>query len=161
MIMNRKILVAFTTAITLAASSAYADNTGCGLGTTVFKDKSGKVSEILAVTTNGTSGNQTFGITSGTLGCDEGSTIASAEVQVYASANMNKLARDMAVGEGETLGSLADLMQISAADKAKFFELTKANFDEIYSSPEVTTGEMLTSLHEVMSKDATLAKYTA
>jgi len=119
------------------------------------------VSEILAVTTNGTSGNQTFGITSGTLGCDEGSTIASAEVQVYASANMNKLARDMAVGEGETLGSLADLMQISAADKAKFFELTKANFDEIYSSPEVTTGEMLTALHEVMSKDATLAKYTA
>lgn len=159
--MNRKILVAFTTAITLAASSAYADNTGCGLGTTVFKDKSGKVNEILAVTTNGTSGNQTFGITSGTLGCDEGSTIASAQVRVFASANMSKLARDMAVGKGETLDSLADLMQISAADKAGFFELTKTNFDEIYASADVTTGQMLTALHDAMSKDAKLAKYTA
>ena len=159
--MNRKILVAFTTAITLGASSAYADNTGCGLGTHLFDGKSGKANEILAVTTNGTSGNQTFGISSGTLGCDEGSTIASAQVQVFASANMNKLARDMAVGKGETLGSLADLMQISAADKAEFFEMTKANFDEIYTSPDVTTGEMLTALQNVMSKDARLARYAA
>lgn len=159
--MNKKFLAAIVTAITFAASNAYAENTGCGWGTMLFEGDSGKGNEILAVTTNGTLGNQTFGITSGTGGCDEGATIASAEIQVFASANMNKLARDMAVGEGETLGSLADLMKIAEADKAKFFTLTKTNFDKIYPSEDVTTGEMLSALQDVMAKEPDLAKYAA
>ena len=157
--MNKKYLVAATLAATFATSTAFAENNGCGWGTMVFEGKSGKMNEILAVTTNGTLGNQTFGITSGTAGCDEGATIASAEVQIYASANMDKLARDMAVGQGETLDSLAELMQIEQTDKAKFFALTKQNFDQIYSSENVTTGEMLTALQDLMAKDPALAKY--
>lgn len=159
--MNKKFLAAVATVVTLTASSAYAENTGCGWGTMVFEGKSGKGNEVLAVTTNGTLGNQTFGISSGTGGCDGGATIASAEVQVYASANMNKLARDMAVGEGETLDSLADLMKIDEADKAKFFALTKTNFDKIYTSENVTTGEMLSALQDVMTGEPDLAKYAA
>lgn len=158
--MNKKFIAAIATVVTFAASNAYAENTGCGWGTMVFEGKSGKGNEILAVTTNGTLGNQTFGITSGTGGCDEGATIASAEVQIFASANMNKLARDMAVGKGETLDSLADLMKIDEADKAKFFALTKTNFDTIYSSEDITTGEMLSALQNVMIKEPDLAKYT-
>jgi len=159
--MNKKFLAVIATAITFTASNAYAENTGCGWGTMAFEGKSDKGSEILAVTTNGTSGNQTFGISSGTAGCDEGDTIASAEVQVFASANMNKLARDMAVGEGETLDSLANLMKINEADKANFFALTKTNFDTIYPSEDVTTGEMLSALQDVMVKEPDLAKYAA
>lgn len=159
--MNKKYLTAATIAATLAVSNAYAENTGCGWGTMVFEGKSGKGNEILAVTTNGTLGNQTFGITTGTAGCDEGATIASAEVRIFASANMDKLARDMAVGEGETLNSLAELMQIEQADKAKFFVLTKLNFDRIYTSESVTTGEMLTALRDLMAKEPALAKYVA
>lgn len=159
--MNKKFLAAVTTVVTLAASSAYAENTGCGWGTMVFEGKTGMGNEILAVTTNGTLGNQTFGITTGTAGCDEGATIASAEVQVFASANMDKLARDMAVGEGETLDSLADLMKIDEADKAKFFTLTKTNFDKIYHSEDVTTGEMLSALQDVMTREPDLVKYAA
>ncbi len=159
--MNKKFLAAVTTVVTLAASSAYAENTGCGWGTMVFEGDSGKGSEILAVTTNGTLGNQTFGISSGTGGCDEGATIASAEVQVFASANMNKLARDMAVGEGETLDSLADLMKIDEADKAKLFTLTKINFDKKNKKKNVTTGEMLSALQDVMTREPDLAKYAA
>lgn len=159
--MNKNFLVAIVTIVTFSASSVYAENTGCGLGTDAFKGKSGKANEILAVTTNGTSGNQTFGISSGTLGCDEGGTVASAKVQVFASANMDKLARDMAVGEGETLESLADLMEIDEADKGSFFTLTKTNFDKIYTSENVTTGEMLIALQDVMARDSSLAKYAA
>ncbi|MBT8437310.1 MAG: DUF3015 domain-containing protein [Gammaproteobacteria bacterium] len=159
--MNKKFIAAISTVVTLTASSAYAENTGCGWGTTVFEGDSGKVKEVLAVTTNGTLGNQTFGITTGTAGCDEGATIASAEVQVFASANMDKLARDMAVGEGETLDSLADLMKIDKADKAKFFTLTKTNFDKIYPSVDVTTGEMLSALQDVMTREPDLARYAA
>lgn len=44
---------------------------GCGLGTEViFQDANEWHEHVLAATTNGTSGNQTFGMTSGTLGCD-------------------------------------------------------------------------------------------
>lgn len=159
--MIKKYVVAVTVATALAAPSAYAENTGCGWGTMVFEGQSGKGSEILAVTTNGTFGNQTFGITTGTAGCDEGATIASAEVRLFASANMDKLARDMAVGGGETLNSLADLMQIDQRDKPVFFVLTKANFDKIYTSENVTTGDMLTALRNVMVAEPALAKYAA
>lgn len=158
--MDKKILTAVTTAIVLSTSGAHAENTGCGWGTMVFEGNSGKGNEIMAVTTNGTLGNQTFGITSGTAGCDEGSTIASAQVQLFASANLNKLARDMAVGEGETLDSLADLMQIDEVDKARFFALTKSNFDMIFRSEDVSTGDMLSALHAIMAKEPELAKYT-
>lgn len=159
--MIKKYLATATIAATLAASNAYAENTGCGWGTMVFKGQKGKANEILAVTTNGTLGNQTFGITTGTAGCEEGATIASAEVRLFASANMDKLARDMAVGEGETLNSLADLMRIDQSDKPKFFTLTKTNFDKIYVSEDVTTGEMLTALRDMMAKEPALAKYVA
>ena len=47
-----------------------AGDTGCGVGTMIFKGKSGLAPHVLAVTTNGTFGNQTFGMTSGTLGCN-------------------------------------------------------------------------------------------
>ena len=159
--MNKKHLAATVIVATFAASNAYADNTGCGWGTMLFNGQSGKANEILAVTTNGTLGNQTFGITTGTAGCEEGSTIASAEVRLFASANMDKLARDMAIGEGETLNSLAELMRIDQSDKPLFFTLTKANFDKIYVSEDVTTGEMLTALRDMMAREPSLAKYVA
>ena len=159
--MIKKYVVAVAVATAFTAPSAYAENTGCGWGTMVFEGQSGKGNEILAVTTNNTFGNQTFGITTGTAGCDEGATIASAEVRLFASANMDKLARDMAIGEGETLDSLADLMRIDQRDKPAFFMLTKTNFDQIYASKDVTTGDMLTALRSLMVAEPALAKYAA
>ena len=50
---------------------------GCGLGSMVFAGQEGKVFKVLGATTNGTSGNQTFGITFGTLGCDGTGTVTS------------------------------------------------------------------------------------
>ena len=61
----KKLLAVAALAATLPLSNvAMADaDIGCGLGTMVFDGKSGKVFKILGATTNGTSGNQTFGIT--------------------------------------------------------------------------------------------------
>ena len=56
------------------------DNTGCGLGTMIWAGQSGPIFKSFAVTTNGTSGNQTFGITTGTLGCDSNGAITSKRV---------------------------------------------------------------------------------
>jgi len=63
---------AICSAVLLAASSsAFAEapgGPGCGWGNMLFEGESGPV-HFLATTTNGTSGNKTFGMTSGTNGC--------------------------------------------------------------------------------------------
>ena len=60
------------------SSMAMADqDVGCGLGSMLWAGQSGVVPKILAATTNGTSGNQTFGITTGTLGCQADGVISS------------------------------------------------------------------------------------
>ena len=54
---------------------------------------------------------------------------------------------------------MAELMQIKATDKARFFAVSKANFAEIYSSKNQNTHQVLTSLQSVMAKDAVLKAY--
>ena len=58
----------FAAALMIAAgSSAMAqNNVGCGWGSAVFNGQRGVAPQVLADTTNGTSGNATFGMTSGT-----------------------------------------------------------------------------------------------
>src|SRR5690554_7848312 len=52
-----------------ASPLAFAGPAGCGLGTAViFPDAYQWYEHVLAATTNGTPGNQTFGMTSDTLG---------------------------------------------------------------------------------------------
>ena len=92
-------------ALLATTSSAFADNdVGCGLGTMVWAGQSGVAPKILAATTNGTSGNQTFGITSGTLGCQADGVITSkARLSMFMGTNSERLARDMSAGHGESL----------------------------------------------------------
>jgi hypothetical protein len=91
-----------------AGTSVADDSTGCGAGTVLFDGQSGVAPQVLAVTINGNSGNQTFGFSSGMLGCDsEGTIVASAEINKFASENLGKRVRDMAIGEGEALTTWA------------------------------------------------------
>lgn len=46
------------------------DNVGCGLGAMAWKGESSPIANILAATTNASFGTQTFGISSGTSGCE-------------------------------------------------------------------------------------------
>lgn len=144
-----------------SANMAMADqDVGCGLGTMVFAGKSGLVFKVLAATTNGTSGNQTFGITTGTLGCSQDGVISSrARLGMYTGSNVERLARDMSVGHGESLNVLADLMGVKDQDKAAFFQATKTNFGRIFAPENESAGQILASLRQVMSEDSTLAAY--
>lgn len=159
--MSKKILVAV--ALMGAASFAAADNVGgCGLGSKVFDGKSGVGPQILALTTNGTSANQTFGISSGTLGCTQDGVVRSNwKTAAYIEGNMNKLARDMSAGQGESLDALASLIQIDGADKAAFFRATKDHFARIYNADMLSAQDVMRNLREVLAQDATLARYSA
>jgi len=150
-------------AVALLAGSGFAmadQDVGCGLGTMIFAGQSGLIPKVFAATTNGTFGNQTFGITTGTLGCEQDGVISSrAKLSMYTGSNIENLARDMSVGHGDSLNVVADLMGIQGQDKDHFFAATKANFGKIFAPENQTAGQILAALHQVMVQDPTLAHY--
>lgn len=153
----KKILI---TALMMVPAAAMANNVGsCGLGSKVFEGQRGIAPQVLAITTNGTFGNQTFGITSGTLGCTQDGVVTSSwKTAMFIDGNKAQLARDAASGQGETLDALAALLNVSAQDKAAFVALTKARHSDIFASVEATD-QIAAQLKAALLSDATLAKY--
>ena len=145
----------------LAASSTMAlaaGPAGCGLGTAVIFPNAGAWYEhVLAATTNGTSGNQTFGMTSGTLGC-EAANGPLAGVQSFMDSNMDQLASESAMGQGETLSALTELVGVSAVDSAEFATLMQTNFDSMFSG-EATSSSAYNAMVTAMAGNDKLAKY--
>ena len=139
-----------------------ADNVGnCGWGSKVFDGQSGVVPQSLAVTTNGTFGNQTFGITSGTSGCTQDGMVKSSWMTaMYIDGNRHQLARDMAVGEGETLDALASLIGVEEQDRSLFNQTLKNNYAKIYASENASAVDIMSALKVVLSSDVTLARYS-
>jgi len=158
--MKRALIAGMLLAPLGTAFAAPPNSVGCGLGSQIFDGQSGIFPQILAVTTNGTLGNQTFGISTGTLGCDpDGTVVASARVPMFVGANMDNLAHDMAIGKGESLESLATLMNIADADKVAFYQTARNNYGRIFSVANLTSGDVLASLYDVMRADERLAQY--
>jgi Protein of unknown function (DUF3015) len=160
--MKMKALLLGGLILSVTATVAMADqDVGCGWGTQAFKGSEGKTAKILAAITNGSFGSQTFGISSNTAGCTGEGVIASAErLNMYAGANIDELQRDIALGQGESLTTLAHLMGIQDADKPAFYSMTKSHFADIFPSADVTAGQMLTSISQLMSSDPALSQYT-
>ena len=157
---NKLIIAALLTLSPVGVVLAASNNTGCGVGSIIFKGQSGVAPQVLAVTTNGTLGNQTFGISSGTLGCDrDGVVDTPMKVSMFIDTNLDKLARDMAVGKGETLDSLASLIGVDDADKTAFYTVTKAHFAEIIPSANANAQDVIDALHHVLAADDKLARY--
>ena len=158
--MRRSTILAAAALLFVAPAAMADDDIGCGLGTEIWAGNSGLVPKVLGATTNGTFGNQTFGITTGTLGCESGGVItADARLRMFAGANLDNLARDMARGDGETLDAFAHLMSIDEADRQHFFRFTQSHFGDIFSGDAVTAADMLSSLQRLMAADAKLSSY--
>ncbi len=142
---------------------AMADNVGqCGWGSKLLAGQKGIAPQVLAVTTNGTFGNQTFGITSGTSGCTQDGAVSSNwRTSLFIDGNKEKLARDMSTGSGETLDSLAHLIGVESQDRVAFNRAAKDNLARIFPSHEASTQEIATALREVLASDAQLSRYSA
>src|SRR6185369_9628162 len=126
--MKKIILVA---ALTLVASASFAKKygtAGCGLGTLVM-GKDG--SQVLAATTNGTSGSQTFGITSGTSNCtDDGHMASRNQLPIFLDVNKAALANDMARGNGETLSHVS--YALGCSDTVTFNSVMQKNYSTVF-----------------------------
>jgi hypothetical protein len=160
----KKILavVAVAAVFPVSAMAAGENNIGsCGWGSKLFDGQAGVAPQVLAVTTNGTFGNQTFGITFGTSGCtQDGAVKSSWKTALFIDGNKQQLARDMSVGSGETLDSLASLLGVQAQDRNAFNRIAKDNMARIFPSDNASTDQVMAALRQVLSADAQLARYT-
>lgn len=153
-------IVALATAFPMAAFADQDNVGGCGVGSLLFKGQSGVVAQVLAVTTNGSTGNQTFGISSGTLGCTQDGVVHSnMKTAMFIGNNKDALARDMSVGNGEALASLSHLMGVKQEDQAEFNRVTKDNVARIFAKDNVTTQQIVASLREVLASNTELSQY--
>ncbi len=126
---------------------------GCGLGSLIV-GKNGP--QIIASTTNGTVGDQTFGITFGTSNCeDKASETAANRVPVFVAANKDSLANDIARGGGETLNSLYGVL--GCTQQGQLNSALQKNFHSIYPNEQVQEAEISERLLDVIKSDAALA----
>ena len=91
------------------------------------------------------------------MGCNGQGTIKAQAVE-FVDGNSEALARDMAIGQGENLNVLAELLNIKEADQAHFYSVAKSNFGTIYSVGS-TTADVVANLQNVLAADATLKAY--
>jgi len=129
---------------------------GCGLGSFVIS--SNGTTQIFAATTNGTSGSQTFGITSGTSNCTaDGIVQTEKEQEIFVHLNFDSLEREIVSGTGEKLTAFASLMGCSK-NVREFASFAKTNYrtfatDENRNSPSL----FLSALKLELAKDQVLS----
>jgi len=141
----KRLLVSLAAVAALSGVASAANmQTGCGLGAMLIKDDSSAVMLALQATTNGTSGNQTFGITSGTSGCKKTKFVMNERASEFVASNMDTLAKEISVGHGESVDTLAELLNVE--DKAVFASSLQANYNKIYSSQSVKMADVLDNI---------------
>jgi len=132
----------------------------CGWGNMLFEGQSGLGPHFVATTTNGTSGNKTFGMTSGTNGCSTGGALTYGGSSMVSNM-MDEFSEDVARGHGDALNAVAASMGVEKADRELFAKVAHDNFNTIFPNENVTAKEVTASLNVLMKANSRLAKYAA
>lgn len=146
-------LACFLVSQNAQAASGYG-SAGCGLGSMLIGDDNTWWKQVFAGTTNGTSANQTFAMTSGTSNCPSGITGHKQAQKDFVITNLASLQREAAQGSGETITGLASVMGCSQADYAQFGAYTQSHYEQIFNSKQADT--VLSNLRSEVSKNSDL-----
>ncbi|MFT5397168.1 MAG: hypothetical protein ACI85N_002386 [Gammaproteobacteria bacterium] len=160
----KKLLIAFALFMTSTASfAASPGGPNCGWGNLLLEGSSGKTSHVIAATTNASTGNATFGMTSGTNGCNTSDKLTySGRALAAIPGFMEAVAQDMAKGEGEALDALALSYEIQdQADKAAFAKVMQQSFEQVFNQENISSEAFLHNIEMVMKNNAQLKKYAA
>lgn len=151
-----------TCAVLFAVSSvAMAEAPGgpnCGWGNMLFRGQSGLAAHMVALTTNGSSGNATFGMTSGTNGCSTSGKLTYGG-KAMINAMLDEFAADVAAGHGDTLTAVAVAYGLAPQDRPVFAQVVHQNFAVLFPSENVTADEVVARLEALMKADERLSKY--
>ncbi len=134
----------------LSTTADAIDSTGCGLGSMAWRGQSGILPQVAAVTTNSTFGNQTFGITFGTSGCDPNGRVTGGTqkmVLAFMENNLEQFAIDAAAGQGETLTTLAGILNM---DEKTVAEKSYQNFAVLFPNENVDAVDVTLKFYEIM-----------
>lgn len=135
---------------------------GCGLGKLAWQNyphAKTKGAQILMATTNGSFGTQTFGISTGTMGCtDDGRWWAEQKATMFAELNTDALAQEMAQGRGEHLASMATLLGVPPPQHETFFAMAQGRYAAMVSSGDLSPASMVKTLNEGIAADPSLAQ---
>lgn len=146
-----KVRILLAAAVLCGASFAQAQDSGCGLGSMIIQENT-KVMQLLAATTNGSFGSQTFGISTGTSNCKSQQIVRNDKaIQYFAEANQADLSREIAQGQGEKLQTLAALYGCQGEAQQAFASKAQASYSAIIPSSEVTATEMVQNMNNELS----------
>lgn len=126
---------------------------GCGLGAMLIGSKPG-FTQVFAATTNGIFGNQTFGISTGTLGCAAPPAPGMASAKNYIETNRQSFAKDVARGQGETIANLSQLA--GCADSGAVAAKLQANFKTVFPSASASDTQVSNATVNLLKTDASL-----
>jgi hypothetical protein len=149
--MKKNYLLSAVVAGVLALSSnasAY-DSTGCGLGSMAWRGQSGIIPQVLAVTTNGIFGTQTFGITLGTSGCDPNGRVTGGTGRMllaFLENNMEQFAYDASLGNGETIRTIAGILNV---DENALAVKIQDNFGVLFASNNVDAVDLTLAVMQI------------
>lgn len=140
--------VAVGLVLTSALAFAGKSNTGCGFGTVLFGEADGAFGDSLIYTTNGTS--KPSSITTGTSECKQPSHfIKNEKLEKFMIANLDNIAADVAVGEGENLQTLISLL--GRSDRNSVAVTLQNNFDKIFTKEDIKVHEVADNIAKVLS----------
>lgn len=136
-------------AICFASSAQAVDSTGgCGLGSMAWRGQSGIIPQSLAITTNNWFSN-TIGVTLGTSGCDPNGRITGGTGKMtlaFLQDNMEQFAMDAAAGKGETIETLAGILNVDSDTLGKNIQ---SNFAYIFPNDDVEVAEVTIKVMDI------------
>ena len=135
--------------LALTSTAGAVDSTGgCGLGSMAWRGQSGIIPQSLAMTTNHWFSN-TIGVTLGTSGCDPNGRITGGTGRMtlaFLQDNMEQFAMDAAAGKGETIDTLAGILDV---DSEKFGKNIQQNFAYIFPNDNVEVAEVTIKVMDI------------
>lgn len=158
--MKRTLIAASMIAFSATAFAEAPGGPNCGWGNMLMQGQSGLPMHIIASFTNGTSGNATFGMTTGTNGCSANGTLTyGGKSMVDLSSIMDEFSNDVARGHGDALTTVAVSLHVPVEDRQHFSSVMQDNFSTIFPSADVTAEDVMASVIQIMKTDEKLAKH--
>lgn len=161
--MKKGIIAGIMLAVVSLVPSVFAGGygpAGCGLGSIIFEDREyNKWEEVVVAFLNYMMGNQTFGISSGTLNCDADGNKKDKEMfkKAFVKRNYDSLTKEMAAGKGEHLEALATLL--GCEDNLPLFkDFIRRNYASIFETENIPPSEMLDLLETGLDNDSRLSR---
>lgn len=149
-------------ALVLMCATAGSALAACGIGSQLWEGNNSTGAKVVAFTTDVLTWkaiSTTFEVAGCTARDNIFKRMASEKVRDYASSNFDRLASDMARGDGEHLDAFAHLLQLDEGDRAGFKAFCQENFVHLFPRDDVTVEEFLVELSHRMAENPTLSRY--